>query len=184
MTVIRLQFLAGRYHATPWGRNVNEGVPEWPPSPYRFLRALYDVWRRKCPDMRESTIGDLFAVLAAADPSFTLPTASASHTRSYLSANSEDPTAKNLVFDAFTITIKNEPCFFSWPDVELTETQREALVRLLAGLNYLGRSESWVQASLHDGPPRGNWRCLPADHPEATGEIVATIPHRDDPLST
>ena len=48
MTTIRLTFPAARYHATPWGRHVNEGVPEWPPSPYRLLRALYDVWQRKC----------------------------------------------------------------------------------------------------------------------------------------
>jgi len=28
---IKLNFPAGRYHATPWGRHVNEGVAEWPP---------------------------------------------------------------------------------------------------------------------------------------------------------
>ena len=52
MTVIELHFLAGRYHSTPWGRHVNEGQPEWPPSPLRLLRALYDAWRRKHPDWR------------------------------------------------------------------------------------------------------------------------------------
>ena len=33
MTAVALRFLAGRFHATPWGHHVNEGVPEWPPSP-------------------------------------------------------------------------------------------------------------------------------------------------------
>ncbi len=36
--IIKLTFPAGRYHATPWGRHVNEGVAEWPPSPWRLLR--------------------------------------------------------------------------------------------------------------------------------------------------
>jgi CRISPR-associated protein Csb2 len=50
MLVVELRFLTGRYHATPWGRNVNEGATEWPPSPYRLVRALYDAWKRKRPD--------------------------------------------------------------------------------------------------------------------------------------
>ena len=49
--IIKLKFPAGRYHATPWGRHVNEGVPEWPPSPWRLLRALVAVWKRTCPDL-------------------------------------------------------------------------------------------------------------------------------------
>jgi len=31
MLIIELEFPAGRYHANPWGRNVNEGEVEWPP---------------------------------------------------------------------------------------------------------------------------------------------------------
>ena len=27
---LKLTFPSGRYHATPWGRHVNEGAPEWP----------------------------------------------------------------------------------------------------------------------------------------------------------
>jgi hypothetical protein len=56
VVVIELRFLTGRFHATPWGRNVNEGVPEWPPSPYRLLRALYDAWKRKRPDWPEGRV--------------------------------------------------------------------------------------------------------------------------------
>jgi len=40
MPLIELRFPAGRYHATPWGSHVNEGAVEWPPSPWRLLRAL------------------------------------------------------------------------------------------------------------------------------------------------
>ena len=34
------RFPAGHYHATPWGNHVNEGLIEWPPSPWRVVRAL------------------------------------------------------------------------------------------------------------------------------------------------
>src|SRR5438552_4001703 len=56
MLVIELMFPAGRYHATAWGRHVNEGVPEWPPSPYRLIRALYDARKRKHADWAQSRV--------------------------------------------------------------------------------------------------------------------------------
>ena len=37
---IAIRFPSGRFHATPWGHHVNEGLPEWPPSPLRLFQAL------------------------------------------------------------------------------------------------------------------------------------------------
>src|SRR5580700_3543061 len=99
MITIRLVFAAGRYHGTPWGRHVNEGVTEWPPSPYRLLRSLYDVWQRKCFDIPSEHVQEVLEGLAAGAPGFRLPRAAWTHTRSYLSSNAIDPTDKNLVFD-------------------------------------------------------------------------------------
>ena len=56
MLAIEFKFLAGRFHATPWGRQVNEGAVEWPPSPWRLLRALIAVWHLKCPEVPEAEI--------------------------------------------------------------------------------------------------------------------------------
>ncbi|HFQ89125.1 MAG TPA: type I-U CRISPR-associated protein Cas5/Cas6, partial [Desulfobulbus sp.] len=47
MLAIGFRFIAGRYHATPWGRHVNEAAVEWPPSPWRIVRALAATWHRK-----------------------------------------------------------------------------------------------------------------------------------------
>ena len=49
MIAISLHFLTGRFHATPWGHHVNEGVAEWPPSPWRLLRALMATFYRVSP---------------------------------------------------------------------------------------------------------------------------------------
>jgi CRISPR-associated protein Csb2 len=155
MTTIRLEFPAGRYHATPHGRHVNEGVPEWPPSPYRLLRALFDVWQRKCADLSQTDVESVLAALAQAPPRFHLPRATATHTRSYLSANAHDPSDKNLVFDAFLAFDAGAACYVSWPDLELTDEQRQALGTLLRNLNYLGRSESWIKAEIHHHEPSG-----------------------------
>ena len=129
MTMIELRFPAHRFHATPWGRHVNEGVVEWPPSPYRLMRALYDAWKRKSPELPEAAVAEVFEALATEPPRFGLPKAVASHTRSYLNSNTFDPTDKSLIFDGFVAVDPGAACFVPWPGVELTEAQREVLLR-------------------------------------------------------
>src|SRR3954452_14959068 len=83
---IKLTFPAGRYHATPWGRHVNEGVPEWPPSPWRLLRALIAVWRRTCPDLPEAQVRRMLESLLR-PPYFRLPASRVAHTRHAMPMN-------------------------------------------------------------------------------------------------
>src|SRR5215207_6492593 len=83
---LKLTFPAGRYHATLWGRHVNEGVPEWPPSPWRLLRALIATWKRKCADLGEEQVRRILEPLLA-PPQFQLPPARAAHTRHYMPLN-------------------------------------------------------------------------------------------------
>lgn len=82
-TTVALAFPWGRYHANPWGRHVNEAVVEWPPSPWRMLRALYSVWRCRVPELDAESVEGLLSSLAAL-PSFVLPPSIDTHTRHYL----------------------------------------------------------------------------------------------------
>jgi CRISPR-associated protein Csb2 len=167
-----MRFAAGRYHATPWGRHVNEGVAEWPPSPYRLLRALYDVWQRKCFDLPREDVDAVLQELATGAPQFVLPPAVATHARFYLSANSQDPTDKNLVFDPFLVFAQEHACYVSWPDITLPPSMRQVLDRLLNHLNYLGRSESWVEAELWNGIIEASYNCVPAATAQFGGELT------------
>jgi len=171
MLVIELTFSTGRFHATPWGRNVNEAVPEWPPSPYRLIRSLFDAWKRKRPQWDEARTRPIFEVLASEPPLFRLPPAGASHTRSYLSENKEDPQAKKLVFDGFVTLPPAVPLLIGWPDATLDEGQRADLNDLLAVMNYFGRSESWVTARLLNGVSSVDWNCLPAVLPRGASAL-------------
>lgn len=159
--IIELSFLAGRYHATPWGRHVNEAVPEWPPAPFRLLRALLDVWYRKHPEIPPALVERMLSGLSA-PPMFCLPRARMSHTRSYLSQNKEDPSDKKLVFDGFAVVDRQNTVLIGWPKSELDVDTTSALHRLLGSLDYLGRSESWVRARLSDDRAV-DWNCQPLD---------------------
>lgn len=169
--LIEVELLAGRYHATPWGRHPNEGVAEWPPSPFRLHRALLDTWYRKHPDIAESIVTQLLELLAR-PPVFMLPAAHASHTRSYLSQNDVDPTDKKLVFDGFMAVDPNERCLIGWPGLVLPTQLHDAATKLVGSLAYLGRSESWVSARVLPDRDDVAWNCVPATENGTRGELV------------
>jgi CRISPR-associated protein Csb2 len=85
VVAIAISFPTGRYHATPWNCHVNEGRPEWPPSPWRLLRALVATWKRKLADEPSvnAALPTLISKLTAL-PLFSLPPASLGHTRHYM----------------------------------------------------------------------------------------------------
>ena len=103
MPTLRLRFPGGRYHATPWGHHVNEGLIEWPPSPWRLLGAdrvwlLNQRWT-EIPPLAQQLIEKLAGTL----PSYRLPEASAAHSRHFMPVGVLDKGREQttLVFDTW-----------------------------------------------------------------------------------
>lgn len=150
MLALEFRFPGGRYHATPWGHHVNEGLVEWPPSPWRIARGLLATWHRKATHLvDEEVVRRLLSALCTELPRYRLPPARAAHTRHYMPLY-KDGTTK--VFDAFVHVqgsgSRDSTLVAAWPTVELAEDDRRALACLLDRLAYLGRAESWVLARL------------------------------------
>src|SRR5947209_2960160 len=116
---VALSFPAGRFHATPWGHHVNEGRTEWPPSPWRLLRALVAVWKRKLPGVPlvEENIEGLLTALASQPPTFHLPLATLGHTRHYMPLGSTNANERTKVFDAFVSLDPRQEVVFHWADL-------------------------------------------------------------------
>ena len=146
MICLQLKFSAGRYHATPWGRHVNEGDVAWPPEPYRILRALIATWHRKADKAAHSyeRLGALIDALSEADPVFRLPHSVHAHTRHYMPQAKAGDT--KLVIDAFLRIEPEDPLIAGW-DVRLASSEFELLEHLAANLGYFGRAESLVSAA-------------------------------------
>lgn len=151
MTVLELSFPSGRYHATPWGRHVNEGAIEWPPSPWRILRALMATWYLKAKDLTETDLRSLMARLSV-PPRFLLPRAGTSHTRHYMPYNEGKNEKTTKVFDTFIQLAEGSPIFVVW-DVVLDDHDRAALKTLVDRLGYFGRAESLVVGCVRDALP-------------------------------
>ncbi|MBX3667966.1 MAG: type I-U CRISPR-associated protein Cas5/Cas6 [Rhodocyclaceae bacterium] len=166
MPTLLLEFPARRYHATPTGHHVNEGQVEWPPSPWRLLRALLSVgytalqWPSGKPPVEART---LIEKLAGVLPEYRLPKASGAHSRHYmpLAAFKNGKEETTLVFDTWA-HIAAGTLSVTWV-VDLDAGEISLLKRLADSLNYLGRSESWVSARLAEPhEPLQASNCRPA----------------------
>ncbi len=186
MPTLSIRFIGGHYHATPWDKAQNEGAVEWPPSPWRLLRALIATGYAKLPEWRDGTpppvARSLIERLADALPSYKLPPATGTHTRHYMPTNarsdanvqlplnrSEGIDSKTtLVLDARAVVGSNHaPLLVHWP-VELTPEEQTLFDSLALRLGYLGRAESWTE-------------CESASSPAAAPSVADgwTVPHDD-----
>ncbi len=152
MTVLELRFPAGRYHATPWGRHVNEGAVEWPPSPWRIVRALIATWyskARKDEEIPERTVRAIADALSQ-PPAFRLPRSTAAHTRHYMPYNEGKNERTTKIFDTFVQIAERDAILVAW-EVALPAEQFAALQTLAGRLGYFGRAESLVEARVLEG---------------------------------
>lgn len=148
MPSIRIRFPGGRYHATPWGQHVNEGAVEWPPSPWRLLRALLAVgfstegWEQ-VPALAER----LCLRLASTLPEYWLPPAQLAQTRHYMPLTKLEKGREKttLVFDTWARL--SGDVFIRW-QTDLSAEEEQLLGRLIAQLGYLGRAESRIEAAF------------------------------------
>ena len=175
MFVITICFLSGRYHATPWGKHVNEGVPEWPPSAWRLVRAIVAAWKNITPELPDRVIWPILQKLMSELPHYNLPDASVSHTRHYMPTGKK----KTLIIDTFVAT-GNKPVDIIWNNVNLDRNEIKVIDTILKNLHYFGRSESWCTASTSTAA-RG-YNCSPlTDHdlPADADPVQVLVPRPD-----
>jgi CRISPR-associated protein, GSU0054 family (Cas_GSU0054). len=179
---LTIHFVAGRYHATPWGRHVNEADVAWPPEPWRLLRALVATWHRKGDHDRfdRDLLADLIDRLAADLPIYDLPPAVHTHTRHYMPWFKKGPGDRTLVFDAFARLDPDTPLRILWENADLTLEEADLARYLVERLGYLGRAESWIEAQVDPAPTPASWQraCRPGngDVDSETGEVADLVP--------
>jgi len=177
--VISQRFPLGRFHATRWNQNPFEDpYGEWPPSPWRLLRALAARWfqySRETGDSDETLRDELLRALASSVPSYRLPelTWRGLELRQYQPTGLEeqykykrDPktkkqvldysfkrVGKTLVQDHYRAIPPDEAILWIWNSAYLTEQQAMLLCELLRRILYFGRAESLCHLELLDSLP-------------------------------
>lgn len=151
-TELSLRFPWGRYHGTPWGRHVNEGAVDWPPSPWRLLRALYATWCFRAPELDAVVVESVLGKLAD-PPSYDLPRFTMAATRHYMPGKEHRQgvsSERDLVVDSFVVVAPDAELRVRW-DVDLIDDEIKALQCLLHHLTYLGRAESLCDGVVVQG---------------------------------
>jgi CRISPR-associated protein Csb2 len=175
---IAIRWPLGRYHATPWDRSVNEGAVEWPPSPWRILRALVATWYTRWPDLPAPALDDLLGMLSE-PPAYLTPPVQPGHTRHYMPDidHKKGETGNTaLTLDPHLHIPRDAELLVRW-NTELNTDQREILTKLVGLIPYLGRADSVCQARLLDTNPTpdGSW-WTPGSGTGETTRLLAPIP--------
>jgi CRISPR-associated protein Csb2 len=186
--ILEQQFPLGRFHATRWNQNPFEDrFGEWPPSPWRLLRALAARWiQYSCESGDEEVTArdELLRVMGSQVPSFCLPELTwrtEPAIRQYHKTGVEwtakgkkDPAYKKsmttLVPDHCRAIPPKEPIYWCWPSLELPVRLLNLLDQLLRRVLYFGRAESFCRMRRVQTLPTGvepNCRLSPSakDHP-------------------
>jgi CRISPR-associated protein Csb2 len=156
-TVIEVELLSGRYHAHVWGEaQFGMAGPEWPPSPWRLLRALASSWfcARPKPSSGEVRDGLIETLGRSGAPEIWLPRTSVHEIRYYqpVRLGASDRVLHN---DHFAVPEGGR--FWFRFATSLPPDQRALLAELLERLRCFGRSESRARLRLVnlDKPPDG-----------------------------
>jgi CRISPR-associated protein Csb2 len=160
---LAVRFPLGRYHATAWDRSVNEGAVEWPPAPWRLLRALVATWYTRWPELPAPALDSLLEALGD-PPSYWTSPARPAHTRHYLpdaDHKKGETGGTDLTLDPYlSLPPSGHHLLIRW-DAALTGEQRGVLAKLVELVPYLGRAESVCDVRLLDDDPEPDetwWR--------------------------
>jgi CRISPR-associated protein Csb2 len=160
--VIEVELLAGRYHAHLWGESqFGMAGPEWPPSPWRLLRAIASAWFSAGPRLSSEPDRDaLLETLGGADPPVMwLPKTSFYELRYYQPVRMGG--SDRVLHHDFYAVPEGGRFWFRF-NASLSAQQRALLDALLWRLRYFGRSES-----------RARLRVVDSETPPARAERVA-----------
>lgn len=177
MIYIKVQFHTNQYQACAWGNNHAEGVIDWPPAPWRILRAIVaGAYNAQLPEKHTATLKSLLQKLAAVLPSYTLPPVT------YIQHRSPRPQVdtktvkvrpgKTLYAAGLLMSSEQNELYIHWP-VVLSETEELVLGWCLSGLTYFGRKESAASLTLVETAPEPNTTA------EAEGTEIVAIPDAD-----
>ncbi len=179
MIALRIDFIAGRFHATPWQRAANDGDVEWPPAPWRIMRALAAGWFRDPVCDRDTMIRLLDRL--SEPPRFLLPPATVGHTRHYMpqgESKSLKPVTA-LTLDSFVrMDAPERTCaWVLWDNIDLDADSERVLAALLVQVPYLGRAESWCRIDLDHSVPNSQmlWNVDLASRGQTNGPVVQRL---------
>jgi CRISPR-associated protein Csb2 len=193
--VLRQTFPLGRFHATPWRVNpFDDPHGEWPPSPWRLVRAVTARWYQWArvateePDFQQ--LDELITALCSSSYGFHLPVhaRAGKPLRQYFPQEfGWNPKEKkkagarsystSLAQDNYWCVAPDEVVWWFLETDKWNEPLADILDRCLERITYFGRAESFTRLRRSsENAPKPN--CMLKDR-RASGTIPIVVPHAD-----
>lgn len=162
MLTLGLTFPWGRYYAHPWGQNPSRITEaEWPPSPWRLLRAIAAAWFQANPGREPSPeLVQTLETLGRELPTFVLPKVSFSraihYQPNYGATSKEDLTLakyKRVRYENHFAAVGGD-VLIHWHmkgvSEEAARTARSLIKDIAECISYFGRAESVCELRVED----------------------------------
>lgn len=194
--ILEQSFPLGRFHATRWNQNPFEDRHgEWPPSPWRLLRALVARWfqyARETGDEDEAVRNELLEQLAVQPPAFHLPAftwrgdpaprqyqmTDVAWTDASAKAAAYKKPKTTLMVDVFRAVSPADRVVWVWDNVELAPRMANLLGELLKRVLYFGRAETHCRFAMSTTPPPDISRCELSSTNKTDAPVLVATPGR------
>ncbi|MHB8898922.1 MAG: type I-G CRISPR-associated protein Csb2 [Thermoguttaceae bacterium] len=192
--ILEQSFPLGGFHATRWNQNAFEDRHgEWPPSPWRLLRALAARWfqyARETGDQDEVARDELLQQLASQPPAFCLPAFTwrgepALHQYQKIEVAWTDASAKaaaykkpktTLAVDVFRALSPAECVIWIWDTIDLSPQLTDLLKELLKRILYFGRAETHCRFAVGSTPTQDLVRCELSSTSKTDSPVLVATP--------
>lgn len=140
MFTLSIRFLAATYRAIPWTPAEEAPLFEWPPAPWRLLRAL------SAAAEQQGVLETAWPILQPLrePPIYHLPPAAVGFPRAGTT---------NRPVGFVSLSPAGSTAYASWPLVHLEDKERAVLSNLLGHITYLGHSDVPVSMAVAPGLP-------------------------------
>lgn len=161
MLTLRLSFPWGRYYAHPWGQNPSRITEaEWPPSPWRLLRAVAAAWFQANPGREASSeLVQTLETLGRELPTFVLPKVSFSRTIHYQPYFKKDKEANSRAkyqrarHENHFVAVGGDVLIrwqLSGVDDTVARIVRSVMNSVVGRISYFGRADSVCEVEVID----------------------------------
>lgn len=165
MIHLKIEFHTNQYQACAWGNHHSEGVIDWPPSPWRILRALVaGAYNVNLKESYRPTLKKLLHKLARVLPEYHLPPVTYIQHRSarpQVDANTARVKPGKVLYSAGLLMSSSQNLAYVRWSLALSEVEELVLSLCLAGITYFGRKESVATLSLVAESPDPNAKADP-----------------------
>ena len=180
-TIIRIHFVRSEYHAHPWGKaQFAIGEPEWPPSPFRLLRAIAAAWfSQSTPPGTEQDRDLLLETLGRANVMIHVPKSIFRHIVYYqpvIKTVKKNKKSTRVEHRDYYAILKTPDVYFEF-DADLNTNQIRLLDAMLARIKYFGRVESLAELARVENIPISQqlYKAEPVSANGADGSIRLTL---------